>query len=51
MAWRAETRASTAAGGKAAVVEVAVDKLKENTSIRGWYRLFRPTVGQNVDSD
>ena len=33
------------------VVDVAVERLKENSSTRGWYRLFRPTAGQSVESD
>ena len=33
------------------VVDVAVEKVKENSSTRGWYRLFGPTARQGVESD
>ena len=33
------------------VVEVAVEMLKENSSLRGWYRLYGPVSGQGVESD
>ena len=33
------------------VVDLAVERLKENSSTRGWYRLFRPTAGKELESD